>query len=211
MTHTIESFINQLQIDGVEAGRQAAEKIRLEAEQQAQNKMAEAAEQARQIVERAQAESEQIRARTETELKLAARDTVLRLQETLNRALRAVLFDSVREKLDDADFLAGLIRDVVLRYAEADAKGQATMAIGVSEDMRQRLLSATATAIRQTGPAAPQVDLRGTLAEAGFEYAMGAGTVEVTAASVVEVLSELVGSELRKRIAAACPAESSPA
>lgn len=211
MTHTIETFINQLQTDGVEAGRQAAEKIRLEAEQQAREKMAEAEAQARQIVERAQAESEQIRTRTETELKLAARDTVLRLQEALNRALRTVLFDSVRAKLDDADFLASLIRDVVLRYAEADAKGQAALAIGVSEDMRQRLLSATAAALGQTGPAASQSDLRGTLAEAGFEYATGEGTVEVTAASVVEVLSELVGSELRKRIAAACPAESSPA
>lgn len=211
MTHTIEAFVNQLQADGVEAGRQAAEKIRLEAEQQAQKKMAEAAEQARQIVERAQAESEQIRVRTETELQLAARDTVLRLQEALNRALRTVLFDSVREKLDGADFLAGLIRDVVLRYAEADAKGQAPLAVGVSEEMQRRLLSSTAAALLQTGQAAPQIDLRATLAEAGFEYATGEGTVEVTVASVVEVLADLVGSELRKRIAAACPAESSPA
>lgn len=210
MTHTIEAFINQLQTDGVEAGRQAAEKIRTEAEQQAQERVAAAEAQARQIVERAQAESEQIRARTETELKLAARDTLLRLQEALNRALRAVLSDSVREKLDDADFLAGLIRDVVLRYAEADATGSGPMTIGVSEDMQRRLLSSTAAAFRQTGPAAPQIDLRGTLAEAGFEYTMREGTVEVTAASVVEVLSEMVGSELRKRIAAAGPAESSP-
>ena len=210
MTHTIEAFINQLQTDGVEAGRQAAEKIRAEAEQQAQERMAAAAEQARQIVERAQADSEQIRARTETELKLAARDTVLRLQEALNRALRAVLFDAVREKLDDADFLAGLIRDVVVRYAEADATGNGPMAIGVSEDMRQRLFRTTAAAFGQAGAGAPEIDLRGTLAEAGFEYAIREGTVEVTAASVVEVLSEMVGSELRKRIAAACPAESSP-
>ena len=51
MTHTIEAFINQLQTDGVEAGREAAEEIRLEAEQQAQGRMAEATEQARRIVE----------------------------------------------------------------------------------------------------------------------------------------------------------------
>ncbi|HPM80186.1 MAG TPA: hypothetical protein PLF81_05775 [Candidatus Anammoximicrobium sp.] len=211
MTHTIEAFINRLQTDGVEAGRQEAEKIRAEGEQQARERMAAAEEQARQIVERAQAESEQIGARTETELKLAARDTVLRLQEALNGALRAVLFDAVREKLDDADFLAGLIRDVVLRYAEADAAGNGPITIGVSEAMRQRLLSSTVSAFRQTGPEAPEVDLRGTLAEAGFEYAVREGTVEVTAASVVEVLSEMVDSELRKRLAAVCSAESSPA
>lgn len=211
MTHTIEAFINQLQTDGVEAGRQAAEKIRAEAEQRAQERMAAAEEQARQLIERAQAESEQIRIRTETELKLAARDTVLRLQEALNRVLRAVLFESVREKLDDADFLAALIRDVVLRYAETDARGQEPMKIGVSEEMRQRLLSSAAAALQPAGTATPPIDLQGTLAEAGFEYTLREGTVEVTTASVVETLSEMVGSELRKRIAAACPAESSPA
>jgi len=210
MTQTIEAFINQLQTDGVEAGRQAAEKIRLEAEEEVRAQKVQAEEQARQIVERAQAESEQIKARTKTELQLAARDTVLRLQETLNRALRAVLFDAVREKLDDDGFLAGLIPDVVLRYAGADAKGQGSMAVGVSEDMRQRLLSSTAAALLQTGPAASQVELRGTLAEAGFEYTTAEGTVEVTAASVVEVLAEMVGSELRKRIAAVGAGESSP-
>jgi len=42
--------------------------------------------------------------------------------------------------------------------------------------------------------------LRGTLAEAGFAYDIAGGTVEVTADSVVEVLSGMVGSELRKQI-----------
>lgn len=194
MTQTIEAFINRLQNDGVEAGREAAEKICAQAEQQAQERIAEAAEQAKRIIDQAQAEGAQIRARTETELKLAARDTVVRLQEALNRALQAVLRDAVREKLDDADFLSGLIREVVQRYAEADAAGSGPMTINVSEGMRQRLLSGTVAAFRQA-------DLRGTLAEAGFEYVTADGTVEVTAASVVEVFSEMLGSELRKRVA----------
>ena len=193
MVHTIEEFVNKLQADGVDAGRKDAEKIRAEAEKQAQQQKAEAEGQAERIIDQARAESEAIRVRTETELKLAARDTVVRLQEALNRALQAVLADAVREKLDDADFLAGLIRDVVQRYVEADATGSGPIAISVSEEMRQRLLSGAVASLNQD-------NLRGTLAEAGFAYQIAGGTVEITADSVVEVLSEMVGSELRKRV-----------
>ena len=203
MVQTIESFINRLQADGVEAGREAAEKIRAQAEQEAQARIAEAAEQATQLLGQAQAEREEILARTETELRLAARDTVLRLQEALSRVLRAVLLDSVRANLDDADFLAGLIRDVVLSYAEADASGQGPITMNVSDEMRQRLLNGTVAAFRQDDPAVKRIDLRGTLTEAGFEYKIADGTVEVTVDSIVEVLAEMAGSELRKRLAPA--------
>jgi hypothetical protein len=69
--------------------------------------------------------------------------------------------------------------------------------------MRQRLLSGTVAAFRPDAPAVKPIDLRGTLAEAGFAYEIAGGTVEVTVDSVVEVLSEMVGAELRKRVAAA--------
>lgn len=203
MVQTIEAFVNRLQTDGVEAGQAEAEKIRVRAEQQAQQRLAEAAEQAKRLIAQAQAESETIRVRAETELKLAARDTVVRLQEALSRALQAVLVDSVREKLDDADFLGSLIRDVVQRYVDADAAGSGSISVNVSEQMRQRLLSGTVAAFRPDAPAVTSIDLRGTLAEAGFAYEIAGGTVEVTVDSVVEVLSEMVGAELRKRVAAA--------
>jgi len=200
MVQTIEEFVNRLQTDGVEAGQKDAEKIRVEAEKQAQQRKSEAEEQARQIIAQAEAERETIRVRAETELKLAARDTVVRLQEALNRALQAVLFDAVREKLEDADFLAGLVQDVVQRYVQADAAGSGAIAVNVSPEMRQRLLSRTVGALRPDGSAGKPVDVRGTLAEAGFAVEIAGGTVEVTADSVVEVLSEMVGSELRKRV-----------
>ena len=203
MVQTIEEFVNKLQADGVEAGQKDAEKIRAEAEQQAQQRKAAAEEQAQRMIDQAQAESQAIRVRVETELKLAARDTIVRLQEALNRALQAVLLNAVGEKLADGDFLAGLIRDVVQRYVEADATGSGPVVIRVSDDMRQRLLNGTLAALTRDDAAASQVDLRGTLAEAGFTYEIAGGTVEVTADSVVEVLSEMVGSELRKRLAEA--------
>jgi vacuolar-type H+-ATPase subunit H len=203
MAQTIEAFVNRLQADGVEAGQAEAEKVRAQAEQQAQTRLAEAAEEAKRIVARAQTESETIRGRAETELKLAARDTVVRLQEALSRVLQTVLVNAVRGKLEDADFLGGLIRDVVHRYVEADAAGSGSIAVHVSEEMRQHLLSGTVDALRPDAPGAKHIDLRGTLAEVGFAYEIAGGTVEVTVDSVVEVLSEMVGAELRKRVAVA--------
>ena len=43
-----------------------------------------------------------------------------------------------------------------------------------------------------------KMDLRGTLAGAGFEYTVAGATIEVTLDSVVETLTSLVGPELRK-------------
>ena len=92
---------------------------------------------------------------------------------------------------------------MVQRYAEADAAGSGSIAVHVSDDMRQRLLSGAVAALRPDAPEAKPIDLRGTLAAAGFAYEIAGGTVEVTVDSVVEVLSEMVGAELRKRVAAA--------
>lgn len=203
MAQTIEAFVNRLQADGVEAGQAEAAKILALAEQQAQTRLAEAAVEAKRIVAQAEAESQSLRERTETELKLAARDLVLRLQEALNRALQAVLVDAVRERLEHADFLGSLIRDVVLQYATADAAGHSSIVIQVSDAMRQQLLGGAVAALRPEAPGSPPVDLRGTLAEAGFAYQVSDGTVEVTLGSIVEVLSEMAGTELRKRVAEA--------
>ena len=61
-------------------------------------------------------------------------------------------------------------------------------------------MNGSLAALTQGDATAKQIDLRGTLAESGFTYEIAGGTVEVTADSVVEVLSEMVGSELRKRV-----------
>ena len=203
MVQTIEAFVNRLQTDGVEAGQAEAEKIRVRAEQQARRGWRRPPSRRNGSIAQAQAESETIRVRAETELKLAARDTVVRLQEALTAPCRPCCLTRCAEKLDDADFLGGLIRDVVQRYVDADAAGSGPIAVNVSEQMRQRLLSGTVAAFRPDAPAVKSIDLRGTLAEAGFAYEIAGGTVEVTVDSVVEVLSEMVGSELRKRVAAA--------
>lgn len=202
MAQTLEAFVERLRADGVEAGREEAEKLLADADRRAQQLIADAEKQAAKIVAGAEAESERIRERSSTELALAGRDTLNQLRDALGRALSAVLVGGVRSKLEDAEFLSGLIREVVLQYAASDLAGESTMTLNVSDEMRSRL----ADWAIQTFHKDPQqrkfcVDLRGTLAEAGFSYRLGDGTVEVTTESVVAVLSELVSPELRRIVA----------
>lgn len=204
MAHTLESFIDKLRTDGVEAGRQAAEEIRREAEQQAAQRVRQAEAEAARIVAAAEAEREQTVARTRTELKLAARDTVSRLREALGQAVTNVLSRAVGQKLAEPDFLEDLIKDVASQYAQADAAGDEVITVNVSESMRKRLTDwAIGTFHKPGDKKGLSLELRGALAGAGFEYSVSGGTVEITPESVVQALSEIVTPELRKLVSAA--------
>ena len=210
MGGTIEAFIERLQTDGVEAGQAEAETIRAEAEQQAGQIIADARAQAEQIIADAEAQCETIRLRSETELKLATRDTVVRLRETLDRALRRVLSAGVGQLLDDAGFLQELVRDLVSQYVKADIEGAEAIQVNVSKEMQQKLAHWAIETIRAEHEAhGPLVELRGSLAVAGFEYSIAEATSEITVESVVNVLSDLVNTELREILAGAVSEEGS--
>ncbi len=197
---TIESFVEKLQTEGVEAGRQAAEKLKSEAQQQADNSIAEAKAQAEKIIARANAEAESILARSGTELKLAARDAALKLRDSLSAALSAVLARGAEKKLSDVEFLGKVLHELVLLYAKADQEGKNLIKIDVRPEIRKKLvqwaLSELGHEVGESGHTS--IDLKGRLSQAGFEYEVAGATTEVTLDSVVETLSEMVSPALRK-------------
>jgi V/A-type H+-transporting ATPase subunit E len=201
MAETLKSFIDKLQSDGVVAGEQKARKIQAEAEEKARQIISQAQEQAKKIVEDAQRERESIQSKTRTELELAARDTVNRLQETLTKGLQGVMTVAVQEKLGDVDFVGKMLLEIVNQYVGADAQGSAIITINVSEELKHKLAE-WAIATFHKSPEFQEkrkfVDLQGTLKKAGFEYRMAGGTVEVTTESTVETLMDLVGPEVRE-------------
>ncbi|MCU0962935.1 MAG: hypothetical protein MUF48_22805 [Pirellulaceae bacterium] len=205
MAQTLESFVNRLRADGVEAGRVAAEQLRREAQERAEQVVREAEAQAQQLLAEAAAERERTLLRTRTDLQLAARDTVARLREALSQAVTQVLTQAVEKTLDKPKFLEDLIRDITTRYAEADATGNATLTINVAEPMRQQLTNWVIATFHQGAKQKDgfSVDLHGTLSGAGFEYHVADGTVEITPASVVQVLSAIVNPELRRLLSEA--------
>jgi V/A-type H+-transporting ATPase subunit E len=202
MAHTVQSFVETLRSDGVEAGRQEAEKIRQEAQQEAEQTVRDAEAKARQILEDAEQQRQKTLERTRTDLELAARDTVARLRDVLSQAVNRLLTQAASTTLDDSAFLKELIREVASAYARSDATGEQMIELNVSEPMKQKLADWAITSFREGGDQQKlSVELHGALAAAGFEYKVAGGTVEVTPESVVQVLAQIVTPQLQELIA----------
>lgn len=202
MADTIEAFVAKIHSEGVEAGRQEAEKLLADARQQCEQIVADAKQHGEQIVADAKGEGEAILARARTELQLAARDNVLKLRETLAAVIEQVLARAVREKLDDPEFLGATLHELVTLAVKSDLEGRGAMVINVSPEMRDKLVDWALSELGRESVDGVRhaFDLQGTLAQAGFEYKMTGATVEVTLDSVTEAMKELVAPGLREVI-----------
>jgi len=204
MAETIESFVSRLQQEGVEAGRQASEKIQAEARNQAENIISQAKTDARKVLSDAKDNADKSLARGRTELDLAARDVVLRLRQVLNNVLRSVLGKTSEKALSDGQFIRGVLHDLTLEYAKADISGGATITVNVSPELEKSVcewaLHEIASKVREKGIS---VNVKTSLKEAGFEYSVSGAVVEVTLDSVVQALMEMVSPHLRKIVSQA--------
>jgi len=199
MANTIESFVEKLQVEGVQVAEQEAQKIRSQAEQQVEEIIQKANEQAEKIIADAQSQSQTIFEKSQSELQLAVRDTILRLRQILANTLRAVLVKPVEEQLSNHDFLAKLLPEIIMEYVRADCKHHPDIKINVSPQTYNRMAEWAIGELRKSAEEkGASVDLKGTLAQAGFEYQVTEGNVEVTVDSVVDTLAELTGPRLRE-------------
>jgi len=200
MAQTIETFVEKLHAEGVQAGRDAAEKLRSEAQAEAERVIAEANKGAEAILAEARAEAQRNSERERSELDLAARDMVLRIREGLGNAVGALLRQEVSKPLADTEFLTNLIRDVVDKYAQSDARADEQIEICVNDEAMASIAEWAVKYLSspETDKAKAHVDLKGTLKGIGFEYCVAESTVEVTVESVVAVLTEQVSPHLRE-------------
>lgn len=205
---TVQSFVEKLQNEGVEAGQKEADRLRAEAEQEKQDILAKARAEAEQIKSDARAEADSMLEKARNELELAARDAALNLKDTLERALQAIIAKPVREELSRPEFLQEVIKEVVSKYAEADAKGESTVSINLSPALAKQMEEWAINELGQACGGAGHVDVKETLKQAGFEYTFSGGTVEVTAASIVETFGGMLSQNLRDTLTRAMQGES---
>lgn len=199
MAESIEAFVAKLQKEGVQAAQADAERIRQEAQGQADEIVRAARAEAERIIADARRQAQEHLTRSQSELQLAARDVVLRLRQTLSQMLTAVLTPPTREKLSDPQFLGNLLQEMVINYVKADIDQNNQMTINVPCDMQHALADWALQEIareRKNGHVA--IDLKGTLREAGFEYQTHRSVVEVTESSVIQALNGLVSPVLRE-------------
>lgn len=201
MADTIETFVAKLQQEGVQVGKDAAEKLQAEAQIQSEKIIADAETKAKQIIANAKGEGENILARSKTELQLAARDTIAQLRQTLTDSLNAIIAEGTKSTLSDVDFLGKTLHQIVLLYAKANTEQKLHIDINVPPEIQNDLKTWALNELGKETVAElrPSMDLRGKLQQVGFEYTVQEqGTVEITQDSVVETLARLITPTLRE-------------
>jgi V/A-type H+/Na+-transporting ATPase subunit E len=105
----VEKLIDRLRSDGVQAGEKEAQRIIAEAEKKAGQILSSAQAQADDLLARARSEMEKERNGTKESLRLAFRDAILQLKESLTSHFRDQVKKLVEKDLSDRDFLKEVI------------------------------------------------------------------------------------------------------
>ncbi|MGD2071293.1 MAG: hypothetical protein PVI57_21670 [Gemmatimonadota bacterium] len=193
---TLEAFVARLHDEGVEAGRKEAERLVRDARREAEDVLGHARAEAERIIADAEARADRDVRRGRAELELAARDTVLDLTGSLARGLGEILGRAVEQELREPDVVRELLREVVRAYASADADGARTVHARVPEGMKEDVERWAFGELAREMDGAGPIGLSATLEEAGFEYRVTDGTVEVSVDAAVELLMRFLTPRL---------------
>jgi vacuolar-type H+-ATPase subunit E/Vma4 len=201
MPESIESFVKKLQSEGVEAGKDAAEKIKKDARREAEKILNDAKADAEKIVAKAENNAKRQLSQALNELELAVRDAILKLGESLSGVLSVMLARKVEKKLSDPDYIGEITREVIIAYAKADARQAPRIEINISKKMRDKLDDGAFEDLFQNLQGdQDKLALKSTFSKAGFEYKIHGATVEISPDSVSEMLSEMVNPDLQEII-----------
>ena len=121
----VEVLIQRLRQQGVAAGNTARDEITSKAEQEAARILKEAREQADKLVEDAREEVDRLQKAGEDALRIAGRDSVLRMRETVTTYFEERVKRLASTELEDPEFLRKLIIEVTKRVRDEAAADEA--------------------------------------------------------------------------------------
>ena len=114
----VESLIERLREQGVSAGQERAESIVVDAQKRAEWIIEEAELEAQQLIDKAQKQSDALRGAGEDALKLATRDALLKLRDTLLGSFSKEVKRVVGQKMEQNAFLERLILQLAGKVRE---------------------------------------------------------------------------------------------
>lgn len=135
----IQELTSKLYAEGVEKGKEEADKILAEAKSVRDQMVADAKKEAEQIVETARKEAAEMKSNTEAELKLFASQATEALKsEIANLVTDKLSAANVKAVVEDKSFMQKLITDLVQNWAKNE-----TLTIGVenSEELKNYIAS----------------------------------------------------------------------
>lgn len=121
----VETLIHRLRQQGVAAGNAARDEIIAKAEQEAARIIKEAKEKADALVTAAREESDRLQKAGEDALRIAGRDSVLRMRETVTTYFEERVKRLASTELEDPEFLRKLIIEVAKRVRDEAAVDEA--------------------------------------------------------------------------------------
>ncbi len=119
MSVKLDSLIEKIKADGVEAAKKEADAIIDEGKKEAEKIVKEAEKKAEQYQKNAEAEAATYQKNAEKAIQQSGRDTVLTLKEKITAMFEQVLLEDIDENLDE-DFL----KELIMRFAEVWAKNE---------------------------------------------------------------------------------------
>lgn len=126
----VEDLIRKLREEGVAAGRKKAEEIVADAQKRAEWILQEAEREAQRLLENARSESEHIKAAGQDALKLAARDALLKVRNTLLSGFDREVVRLVGEEMAKED----CVRQIILELA-----GRLRKEIGLDDQRKVKI------------------------------------------------------------------------
>ena len=121
----VEALIQRLRDQGVEAGKTARDEIVAKAEKEATRIVKEAREKADKLIEDARSEAASIRSAGEDALRIAGRDSVLRMRETVTTYFEDRVKRLASTELEDPEFIRKLIIEVAKKVHDEAAVDEA--------------------------------------------------------------------------------------
>ena len=121
----VEALIQRLRQQGVTAGNTARDEITSKAEQEAARILKEARENADKLVEEAREEADRLQKAGEDALRIAGRDSVLRMRETVTTYFEDRVKRLASTELEDPEFLRKLIIEVAMRVRDESGVNEA--------------------------------------------------------------------------------------
>lgn len=192
MDAKLDHLIEKIKKEGVEEGRQSADKIVKDAKAEAKSTVENARKEAENILNIAKKEADQFRSNSELAVKQAARDSLLELKGQIS-----TLFDRVFKKAVKEALTPEVMKDIVLKMADQWTKDESAE-IKISDADKKKLEGILSAGIRKEVEAGvtlkPSSEISG-----GFQIGLKGKNVyyDFTDESVAEVLKQYLKPQLR--------------
>ena len=194
METDVAAFAKLLKQDGIDAARAEASGIVDEARTRAAEIVRQAQAAAGKVLRDAESESESQRQRQAVEIRLVARDTILKVKEEIERVALLLLRQPIAEALAADE----VVRAAIVELVQNSASGQ-EWEIRVGPRVGKALVQATVNDLFKGREAA--VTLIEEFRRSGLEFRSGAGEVlELSEESVTDLFRRLMSPELSRLI-----------